>query len=214
MLCRRDPPPGGGGSARRVPAVTAAMWRAYNEGQITEPEAEDLSLLIEARRTCADIGLPAPDRIGSPVRRSVGSRPRTGASMERRRRWAASGRLPPGLAARFTLAEQAVLALVAAEVCAARGLPARSRSHRGDRRPIRDDGAQRLERGSQTRPGHGGGAARDRLSQRHEHHPHRLGRMDRLAAAGSERGLLSFQDTPQCDRGEGANPRGACLLKL
>ena len=35
--------------------------------------------------------------------------------MERRRRWAASGRLPPALAARFTLAEQAVLALVAAE---------------------------------------------------------------------------------------------------
>ena len=36
--------------------------------------------------------------------------------MERRRRWAASGRLPPAIAARFTLAEQAVLALVAAEV--------------------------------------------------------------------------------------------------
>ncbi|MDP4006834.1 hypothetical protein [Methylobacterium sp. NEAU K] len=36
--------------------------------------------------------------------------------MECRSRWAASGRLPPGLAARFTLAEQAVLALVAAEV--------------------------------------------------------------------------------------------------
>lgn len=36
--------------------------------------------------------------------------------MARRRRWAASGRLPPGLAARFTLAEQAVLALVATEV--------------------------------------------------------------------------------------------------
>ncbi|WP_346733088.1 hypothetical protein [Methylobacterium sp. GC_Met_3] len=35
--------------------------------------------------------------------------------MERRRRWAASGRLPPGIAARFTLAEQAVLSLVAAE---------------------------------------------------------------------------------------------------
>ena len=45
----------------------------------------------------------------------MGSRPRADASMERRRRWAASGRLPPGLAARFTLAEQAVLALVAAE---------------------------------------------------------------------------------------------------
>lgn len=36
--------------------------------------------------------------------------------MERRRRWAASGRLPPAIAARFTLAEQGVLALVAAEV--------------------------------------------------------------------------------------------------
>ena len=35
--------------------------------------------------------------------------------MERRRRWAASGRLPPAIAARFTLAEQAVLAVVAVE---------------------------------------------------------------------------------------------------
>ena len=41
------------------------------------------------------------------------------ASMERRRRWAASGRLPPGIAARLTLAEQAVLSLVAAEVAQA-----------------------------------------------------------------------------------------------
>ena len=36
--------------------------------------------------------------------------------MERRRSWAAAGRLPPKLAARFTLAEQAVLAVVAVEV--------------------------------------------------------------------------------------------------
>ena len=36
--------------------------------------------------------------------------------MERRRRWASSGALPPALASRFTLAEQAVLAVVAAEV--------------------------------------------------------------------------------------------------
>ena len=35
--------------------------------------------------------------------------------MERRRRWAASGALPPALASRFTLAEQAVLAVIAAE---------------------------------------------------------------------------------------------------
>ena len=35
--------------------------------------------------------------------------------MERRRRWAASGALPPALACRFTTAETAVLAVIAAE---------------------------------------------------------------------------------------------------
>src|SRR5215211_1743602 len=40
----------------------------------------------------------------------------TPASMARRRSWAAAGRLPPQLASRFTLAEQAVLAVVALEV--------------------------------------------------------------------------------------------------
>ena len=114
-----------------LPAVTAALWRAYGEGQVTEAEAEALSALIEARQTksetvshlrspnsgtSTDVGKfdTALNRVGSP-RRAVGSRPRTDASMERRRRWAASGRLPPAIAARFTLAEQAVLALVAAE---------------------------------------------------------------------------------------------------
>ncbi|MCJ2099019.1 helix-turn-helix domain-containing protein [Methylobacterium sp. E-046] len=113
-----------------LPAVTAALWRAYGEGKVTEAEAEALSGLIESRQTKSDTVscLRSPvsrtgnaeksgigfDRVGSP-RKAVGSRPRTDASMERRRRWAASGRLPPALAARFTLAEQAVLALVAAE---------------------------------------------------------------------------------------------------
>jgi hypothetical protein len=107
-----------------LPAVTAALWKAYGEGQITEGEAEALSGLIEERSLffiggkLRSSGVPqsdaAPDRVGS-SRTSVGSRPRTDASMERRRRWAASGRLPPAIAARFTLAEQAVLALVAAE---------------------------------------------------------------------------------------------------
>ncbi|ACB28284.1 hypothetical protein [Methylobacterium radiotolerans] len=112
-----------------LPQVTALLWRAYGEGTVTEAEAEALSGLIEARTDA-----PAARRF-SPVepavfnqsnrpptqsravapRRAVGSRPRTDTSLERRRRWAASGRLPPGLAARFTLAEQAVLALVAAE---------------------------------------------------------------------------------------------------
>src|SRR3982751_2625719 len=88
--------------------VASLLWRAYAAGQVTEAEAQALSDLIEARRA-----LPAPPK---PLRQRLGSRPRSPASMERRRRWAASGALPPALAARFTLAEIAVLAVIAAEV--------------------------------------------------------------------------------------------------
>jgi hypothetical protein len=109
-----------------LPAVTAALWRAYSDGKVTEAEAEALSGLIEARTDAPAARRLSPeahtaqhtpqDHQSSPRGPGAGSRPRTDASMERRRRWAASGRLPPGLAARFTLAEQSVLALVAAEV--------------------------------------------------------------------------------------------------
>lgn len=117
-----------------LPSVTALLWRAFGEGRVSEAEAEALSGLIEARTdapalrrmphiaratsdaTKAHTERATPQDPQSSARRpSVGSRPRTDASMERRRRWAASGRLSPGLAARFTLAEQAVLSLVAAE---------------------------------------------------------------------------------------------------
>src|SRR4051794_3208820 len=87
--------------------VARLLWRAYAAGQITETEASALSEAIEARKA-----IPATSK---PAQRRAGSRPRTGASMERRRRWAASGCLPPAVAARFTLAEQAALAVVAAE---------------------------------------------------------------------------------------------------
>src|SRR3954464_2970206 len=87
--------------------VSALLWKAYAAGQVSEAEVQGLSDLIEARRA-----LPAPQKA---VQRRLGSRPRSPAHMERRRRWAASGCLPPALAARFTLAEQAALAVVAAE---------------------------------------------------------------------------------------------------
>src|SRR5215210_6743278 len=88
--------------------VAGLLWRAYAAGQVTEAQASELSDLIERRRA-----LPALQR---PIQRRLGSRPRSPASLERRRRWAASGALPPALAARFTLAETAVLAVLAAEV--------------------------------------------------------------------------------------------------
>src|SRR3954471_10515587 len=88
--------------------VASLLWRAYAAGQVSEAQASELSDLIESRRA-----LPAAPK---PIQRRLGSRPRSPASMERRRRWAASGCLPPALAARFTLAEVSVLAVVAAEV--------------------------------------------------------------------------------------------------
>ena len=97
-----------------LPVVASALWKAFGEGHLSEAEAEALFGLIEARQlTERPAGLS--ERLTRAPKSRTGSRPRTDASMERRRRWAASGPLPPGLAARFTLAEQAVLALIAAE---------------------------------------------------------------------------------------------------
>src|SRR5688500_17018290 len=83
------------------------LWKAWGQGLVGDDDAQALADLIEARKA-----LPAAQK---PVQRRFGSRPKTPASLERRRRWAAAGALPPALASRFTLAEQAVLAVVAAE---------------------------------------------------------------------------------------------------
>ena len=91
-----------------LPTLSSLLWKAYAAGQVTEAEASALSEAIELKRALPPAQKPVQ-------RRLIGSRPRSPTSMERRRRWAASGSLPPALAARFTLAEQAVLAVVAAE---------------------------------------------------------------------------------------------------
>src|SRR5215217_4917386 len=88
--------------------VSALLWKAYAAGTVSESDAADLSALIEARKAVGSAPRVSP-------RRLVGSRPRSPSHMERRRRWAASGCLPPAIAARFTLAEVSVLAVVAAE---------------------------------------------------------------------------------------------------
>src|SRR3954449_8377582 len=86
-----------------LPKVSALLWKGYAAGTVSESDAADLSALIEARKAAGAV-MKYP-------RRLVGTRLRTSASMDRRRRWAASGRLPPQIAVRFTLAEQAVLLL-------------------------------------------------------------------------------------------------------
>src|SRR5438128_432979 len=94
-----------------LPKVSALLWKAFAAGHVTEAQASELADLIEARKVTH-----LRPALNKPQRRLVGSRPRSPASLERRRRWAASGWMPPQIAARFTLAEAAVLAVVSAEV--------------------------------------------------------------------------------------------------
>jgi hypothetical protein len=88
--------------------LSTTIWKAWASRGLSDDEAQALSELVAARKA-----LPAPEK---PPQRRVGSRPRSPASMERRRSWVASGHLPPQLAARFTLGEAAVLAVIAVEV--------------------------------------------------------------------------------------------------
>src|SRR4051794_31003923 len=91
-----------------LPTVAALLWKAYAAGQVTEAEASALSETIELKRALPPAQKPIQ-------RRLIGSPPRSPASLERRRRWAASGALPPALASGSPPAETAVLAVVAAE---------------------------------------------------------------------------------------------------
>lgn len=88
-------------------ALVKDVWRAYGAGELSDTEAGELCEAIAARR--APRAAPAP-------RRSTGSRPRSPASVERRRRWAGGGWVPPEVACRFTAAEVACLSVVAAEI--------------------------------------------------------------------------------------------------
>ncbi len=97
----------------RLAELSAAVWKGFACGAVSEQDAQQLAEEIAARKII-------PPKPAAP-RKPVGSRPRSPAHMERRRRWTGSGWLPPQLAARFTMAETAVLSTIAAEV-ARRGL--------------------------------------------------------------------------------------------
>ena len=98
----------------RLPELSAAVWKGFAAGAIAESEAQSLAELIEVRKAA---GLIQMDE--APARR-VGSRPRSSASLERRRAWTGSGWMPPAIAARFTMGEAAAIGVIVAEV-ASRG---------------------------------------------------------------------------------------------
>ncbi len=90
----------------RLPELSAAVWKAYAAGVIGEDDAQALAEAVEAKKAVPTAVI---------ARKHVGSRPRSPESLERRRRWTASGLMPPQLAAQFTMGEVAALAVVAAE---------------------------------------------------------------------------------------------------
>jgi hypothetical protein len=85
--------------------------------ELTRPELTPAEREAIVAATPDAVANPATARASQkPARSRSGSRARTVASTARRRSWAFCGLLPPQLAARFSLAEVAVLSVVAAEV--------------------------------------------------------------------------------------------------
>ncbi len=101
----------------RLAELSAAVWKGFACGAVSEGDAQQLAEEIAARKVI-------PPELAE-ARRTVGSRPRTSASIERRRAWTASGWMPPAIAARFTMGEQAAIAVIIAEAAKAGrcGLP-------------------------------------------------------------------------------------------
>jgi hypothetical protein len=100
-------------------AVTRALWGAVATGQISDEDATRLAEAIEARRVLGRTAQAVAGRGFLPVRvappRKHQRPPERSVAIERRRRLAASGPMPPTLAARFSTGELAVLRIVADE---------------------------------------------------------------------------------------------------
>lgn len=111
---------------RALDHLASTTWRALAAGSIEEAEAATISAAIEDRRsTLRSTGKPADARFQPAGVRGWGrelNSPRVPVatakrrqSIERRRRLAASGPMPPALAALFTVSELAVLRIVGDE---------------------------------------------------------------------------------------------------
>src|SRR3954462_3305354 len=110
--------------AARTPArledLARAIWQAWAAQAVSDDDAEHLAGLIHARKTAARGGREPGGRVpGRPSifpPRRLQRPPARSAAIARRRQLAASGPMPPGLAAHFTTAELAVLRIVGDEV--------------------------------------------------------------------------------------------------
>ena len=98
--------------------VARLLWRAHAEGHVSDADAEAVSEALQARRAAfSRPGTPLALAMPASARRKPSQRtPDRQASLERRRRQASSGAMPPQIASLFTMGEAAALSVIAAEI--------------------------------------------------------------------------------------------------
>ena len=104
----------------RLDRLSHIIWQGYAAGAVSDDGAQSLAEQLSARKsnvrgTIKPIGIPPGRQSIFPVRKAQ-IPPDRKASISRRRALAASGPLPPRLAARFTIGQLAVLRVVGDEV--------------------------------------------------------------------------------------------------
>jgi hypothetical protein len=95
--------------------IARLAWRAYGEGHLSDADAQAASEAVEARKARIKGSRPSPLPT-PPIARRRPVSPDRQASIERRRRLAASGAVPGRIAAGFTTGETAVLSVIGREV--------------------------------------------------------------------------------------------------
>lgn len=92
----------------RLDDALKAVWRAHAAGAMTDDEAQRAAEVAQARRAVTAPVKRSRGRLLDPARRK--------AAVLRRRQLAASGPMPPALAANFTTAELSVMRIVLDEI--------------------------------------------------------------------------------------------------
>ena len=91
--------------------LTQLLWQHHSRGEVSDNIAQDIAEAIAAQRSLL---LTSPARRwSSPILNRPTRSYSTSNFIQRRRRQAASGYLPPTIAAAFTLGEQSVLSVIA-----------------------------------------------------------------------------------------------------
>jgi hypothetical protein len=100
-------------AAARTPQLdhlSEELWKAYAAGVLSDDDAQAAAEAIHERK------LASTRKASAPTKARRQRSPDKQASIERRRRLAASGPMPPALAARFTQGELAALRIISDEV--------------------------------------------------------------------------------------------------